>query len=287
MKTDELREWLMRVVTLLVKKTWHGFMAVLSTVWVATRFTARVTGVAAWWVLRVVARGFVLAWYAARYCLSPRYRDRLAEEKAYAAWTSMSPSARKAADTNLAVLRGAGFVVDDQGVQVIEVGWWASDVWTQGALVAMCDCHPDLAKAAKAALKDAGTLGRPKPDAVENMRALWRAAWQYRREAQEAAQAEARREERAKVTPHERFESSWKIGLYSGVTVIVIALLYFYTVPTLLALVLAVPLAVINLIRKATASNTPKEERDERDEQRGRGGPVRVLPAGRRSVRGL
>ena len=229
------------------------------------------------------------AWRAVRFCLrllSPDYRAERREGAAFARWSAMSPTALEAVAAHLAIVRQSGSLLDAQAVRLVEEARWAMDGRTQGELLARCACHPELEKAAEAALKEINqSLGNPKPDTVETVRALWRAAWRYREAEQAAELAELRRTECERLSPAERFERWRRVGLFGGVAAFALGLLYAYPLQTLALGGVGLVLAGVTLAAKMADAVKAVQSTSNKESENGRVLPL--LPDRRRPVRSL
>lgn len=240
-----------------------------------------------YWLWAVLLFAWRAVAFVARRC-RPAYWAERRERVAFERWAAMSPAAREAVAAHLAIVRQSGSLLDAQAVRLVEEARWAMDGHTQGELLARCACHLELEKAAKAVLKEINqSLGNPKPDTVEAMHDLWRAAWRYREAEQAAELAELRLAEREKLSPAERFERWRKVGLFGGVAAFACGFLYAYPLQTLALGGIGLTLAVIVLAAKAadalkTAQSTSNKE-NENVERR----VLPLLPDQRRPVRGL
>lgn len=228
-------------------------------------------------------------WRAVRFCLrflDPAYRAERREAAAFARWVEMSPAAREAVADHLRAVRRTGVTLSDQGVRLVREEKWARDGRVQAELAALCRCHPRIEEVAARVLKEAERLTL-RPDTVEAMHDLWRAAWRYREAEQAAELAELRLAEREKLSPAERFERWRKVGLFGGVAAFACGFLYAYPLQTLALGGIGLTLAVIVLAAKAadalkTAQSTSNKE-NENVERR----VLPLLPDQRRPVRGL
>lgn len=191
--------------------------------------------------------------FVARRC-RPQYWAGRREEAAFLAWTALSPEAREAVADRLRAVRRSGAALNDQGVRLVEEAQWAMDGRTQGELLARCACHPELEKAARASLKEINqSLGHPKPDTVETMRYLWRAAWRYGEAEKAVALAEARREAYESVSPAERFDKWRKVGMYGGAAAFVLGFLCAYPLQTMVLAGIAAVMAAVTVGAKVVA----------------------------------